>query len=379
MQSSTISQSTKSNYFAKFSAKPDKFPYCVTLFFMSRLDFLNPQHGPFFVAEISGNHNGDLDRCLNLISLAKNSGADAVKFQTFTPESMTLDIDLPEFKISNEHVLWGGKKLIELYRESVTPKEWFPKLFKHATDLGIMAFSTPFDVDSVDYLETLDCPVYKVASLETGDLNLIKRIIQTRKPMIVSTGATLMNEINDIWELCQRENYKDVVFLICTSSYPAMPSDAHLNRLEILKTSFSKLVGISDHTLGIGTAIAAISLGATVVEKHFIDSRSIEGLDSKFSMEPDEFKTLVEQGKIAFESLGSSNWAITNSESESRRLRRSLYISTDVCKNEVVTQANIVSIRPGYGLPPKYLSEILGKRFTGNFTRGTALKLEHVE
>ena len=379
MQSNSFLQSDKSNNSAEISTKPENFPYYVTLFFMSQLDFLNPQHGPFFVAEISGNHNGDLDRCLNLISLAKNSGADAVKFQTFTPESMTLDIELPEFKVSNDHILWGGKKLIELYRESVTPKEWFPKLFKHARNLGIMAFSTPFDVDSVDFLETLGCPVYKVASLETGDLNLIKRIIQTGKPMIVSTGATLMNEINDIWELCQKENYKDVVFLICTSSYPAMPGDAHLRRLEILKTSFSNLVGISDHTLGIGTAIAAISLGATVVEKHFTDSRLIEGLDSKFSMEPDEFKSLVEQGKIAFESLGGRNWDITKSESESRRLRRSLYISTDVYKNEVVTLANIISIRPGYGLPPKYLSEILGKRFTNNFQRGTALKLEYVE
>jgi N-acetylneuraminate synthase len=346
---------------------------------MHDVKFLNQNSGPFFVAEISGNHNGDLKRCLDLITLAKDSGADAVKFQTFKPESMTLDIDSPEFKVSKDHVLWGNKKLIDLYRESVTPRDWFPKLFKHAEMLGIMAFSTPFDIESVDYLETLGCPVYKIASLETSDLNLIQRIIETKKPLIVSTGATLFNEINDIWELCRKENYKDIVFLVCTSSYPAVPSDAHLRRLEVLKTSFSNLVGISDHTLGIGTAIAAISLGAKVVEKHFIDSRSNGGLDSQFSMEPHEFKTLVEQGKIAYSSLGSSEWAISKSELESRRLRRSLYIATDVCKSDLVTQSNIVSIRPGYGLAPKYLKEILGKKFKSDFPRGTALKLEYIE
>jgi pseudaminic acid synthase len=332
----------------------------------------------FFVAEISGNHHGNLSRCLELISLAKKSGASAVKFQSFSPSKMTLDLDTPDFRVSNDHPLWGGRKLIDLYRETHTPESWFPELFDHSRNLGIIPFSTPFDCESVDFLESLDCSMYKIASLETGDLRLIEKVLQTGKPVLVSTGATHLDEMREIWELSRSLKKENLIFLLCTSSYPSSPMDAHVRRLELLKSEFGGAVGLSDHTLGIGTSLAAISLGAVIIERHFTDSRKNGGLDASFSLEPSEFENLVKEGNSAYQSLGSSDWGISESETESRRLRRSIYISKNVNKGELVDEFNIASIRPGGGLAPKYLKQVLGKKFNDNYQIGTPLRLEQL-
>ena len=335
--------------------------------------------GPLFVAEISGNHLGNLNHCLDLISIAKDSGANAVKFQTFIPEKMTLDIDLPDFRVSNEHTLWGGQKLIDLYRQTTTPLEWHKELFSHTRNLGLIPFSTPFDLESVDLLESLDCSVYKIASLESSDITLIKKVAQTMKPVIISTGATYFEEIQDAVDTCLSVGNENITLLVCTSAYPALPADANLNRIETLKKNFKVSVGISDHTLGIGTSIAAITLGATVVERHFTDSRHSGGLDAAFSLEPHEFKMLTIEGKSAFQSLGRKEWLITNSENESRRLRRSLYIIKDVSKGEKVSLSNISAIRPGFGISPKYLDSVIGKKFNGIYKKGLPLSFEILE
>jgi len=335
--------------------------------------------GPLFVAEISGNHLGELNRCLDLISVAKDSGANAVKFQTFIPEKMTLDIDLPEFRVSNEHALWGGQKLIDLYRQTATPLEWHEELFNHSRNLGLIPFSTPFDLESVDLLESLGCSIYKIASLESSDITLIKKVAQTMKPIIISTGATYFEEIQDAVDACLSVGNANITLLICTSAYPALPKDANLNRLQSLKKNFKVSIGISDHTLGIGTSIAAIALGAKVVEKHLTDSRLSGGPDAAFSLEPHEFKMLVAEGRSAFQSLGNEEWLITNSEKESRRLRRSLYIINDVSKEEVVSLSNISAIRPGLGISPKHLDSVIGKKFKSNYKKGLPLSFEMLE
>lgn len=333
----------------------------------------------FFVAEISGNHHGDLTRCLNLISQAKDAGANAVKFQSFSPDKMTLDLESPDFKVSRDHPLWGGKKLIDLYRKTHTPESWFPKLFEHSRSLDLIPFSTPFDCESVDYLESLGCSIYKIASLETGDLKLIEKVLLTGKPVLLSTGATYLDEIKEIWELAKKIKNTNLIFLLCTSAYPASPRDAHVSRLKLLKTEFGETVGISDHTLGIGTSIAAISLGATIIERHFTDSREKGGLDADFSLEPSEFKNLVIEGTAAHQSIGSKEWKISDSEAESRRLRRSLYICKNVTSGEIITKENIASIRPGGGLSPSYLDKVLGKKFNANYPIGTPLKFEQID
>jgi N-acetylneuraminate synthase len=334
---------------------------------------------PFFTAEISGNHNGSLERAIQLIKAAKLAGASAVKFQTFLPEKMSLDLDLPDFKVSPNHPLWGGKKLTELYNQTVTPREWHGRLFETAKNENLIAFSTPFDLDSVDFLEDLNCPMYKIASLETSDLALIKKVASTSKPIIISTGATYMDEIHDAVETCRDVGNSNVTLLVCTSSYPADPADAHVRRLLKLKELFNVRVGISDHTLGIGTSIAAIALGATFIEKHFTDSRLAGGLDAEFSMESNEFANLVREGIAAFKSLGDSEWKMSESENESRRLRRSLYITSNVKKGEKLTLDNISAIRPGFGISPKHLETVLGKKFNEDFTIGTALSFEKIE
>lgn len=339
----------------------------------------NFDDGPLFVAEISGNHLGNLNRCLDLISIAKDSGANAVKFQTFIPEKMTLDIDLPDFRVSDEHALWGGQKLIDLYRQTVTPLEWHEELFNHSRNLGLIPFSTPFDLESLNLLESLGCSIYKIASLESSDISLIRKVAQTMKPIIISTGATYFDEIQDAVDTCSSVGNENITLLVCTSAYPAHPTDANLNRLRNLKKNFQVSVGISDHTLGIGTSIAAIALGAKVVEKHFTDSRLSGGPDAAFSLEPHEFKMLTTEGKSAFQSLGHANWLITNSEKESRRLRRSLYIVNDVSQGEIVSLLNISAIRPGLGISPKHLDSVIGKKFKSTYKKGEPLRFEMLE
>jgi pseudaminic acid synthase len=334
---------------------------------------------PLFVAEISANHLGDFERAKELVRAAILSGANAVKFQTYTAETMTLNIDNPQFKISDDHKLWGGKRLYELYETAHTPWDWHAELFSICRDAGVTPFSSPFDFTAVEFLEKLDCPIYKIASMETGDLPLIKRVAETGKPLIISTGATTWKEIEDVVECVASTGNRDLTLMVCTSSYPALPKDAHVRRMETIRSAFDAKVGLSDHTLGIGVSLTAIALGASVIEKHFTLRRSDGGADGAFSMEPAEFAQLVLEGKSATESLGNSNWSIQDSESESRRLRRSLFITSDVKAGEEVTHKNVRSIRPNGGCSPAYMDSLLGMRFISNHSAGTPMDPNFVQ
>lgn len=324
-----------------------------------------------FVAEVSANHLGNLDRALQIIEAAASSGANAVKFQTYTADTMTLDLDA--FVVSADHELWGGRKLYELYNEAHTPWDWHPKLFTRCRELGVIPFSSPFDTTAVDFLESLDAPMYKIASLETGDHALIRKVAETGKPLIISTGATYLDEIADAVQVVERTGNKNLTLLVCTSSYPAEPRDAHIKRMKTISEYFDVKVGLSDHSLGIGVSIAAIALGATVIEKHLTLRRSDGGADGAFSMEPDEFQSLVSEGIAAKESLGMSEWQIQDSEKESRRSRRSLYVVENVVAGDVITHKNIRAIRPGEGTLPKFLDEFIGKRFACDVSIGTPM------
>jgi pseudaminic acid synthase len=336
-----------------------------------------PTPNILYIAEVSANHLGSLDRAKEIIKSAAASGANAVKFQTYTADTMTLD--LPQFSVSEKHDLWGGKNLYKLYEEAHTPWSWHSDLFELARRLGIIPFSSPFDLSALDFLENLKTPIYKIASLETGDFQLLDAIARTGKPVIMSTGATEWDELEEAVEVLRSGGTKDLTLLLCTSSYPAEPRDIHLRRMTKLSKSFQCKVGLSDHTLGIGTSIAAIALGATAIEKHLTLRREDGGPDGAFSMEPKEFSALVEQGNIAAEAIGKEDWTLIGSEQESRRLRRSLYIVNDVKKDQIVTIENVRSIRPAGGMKPKHLKEILGKKFTRDLLAGTPVTLEVIQ
>ena len=306
---------------------------------------------------------------------AAESGADAIKLQTYKPNTMTLD--LREFSISKTHELWGGINLYKLYDEAMTPWEWHPELFELAKNKGIGAFSSPFDRTAVDFLELLNCPTYKIASMETGDVDLIEYVASKNKPIIMSTGASTMAEIKNAVEAAQSSQC-EVTLLVCTSSYPANPSDAHLSRISTLREVFGLEVGVSDHTLGIGVSVAAVALGATVIEKHFTLDRKDGGHDSAFSLEPKEFASLVSECRNAANSIGSPKWIVMDAEEESRKLRRSLFISQDVKKGETATRDNVKALRPNLGGPISDLSKILGKKFLRDYPQGSAANIECV-
>jgi N-acetylneuraminate synthase len=334
---------------------------------------------PMFIAEISANHLGDFERAKKLVRAAISSGATAVKFQTYTALTMTLDLDIEEFKISSGHPLWGGKKLFELYEDAHTPWNWHGELFRICREANVIPFSSPFDLSAVDFLETLGAPMYKIASMETGDIPLIKRVAETGKPLIISTGATEWAEIEELVAVVEKAGNTDLTLLVCTSSYPSDPVDAHLRRIETLRNNFGVKVGLSDHTLGIGVSIAAIALGACVIEKHLTLRRSDGGADGAFSMEPEEFSMLVREGKSAHSALGNSDWSMQDSEKESRRLRRSLYIVQDVKGGDLVTNQNVRAIRPGNGCAPKLFSALLGKKFISDNRLGTPMSVDLVQ
>jgi len=329
-----------------------------------------------FVAEVSANHLGSLSRAKEIVRAAAAAGATAVKFQTYTASTMTLDI--PEFIVSNDHSLWGGRRLFELYEEAHTPWSWHEELFSLSRELGLIPFSTPFDLTAVEFLETLNVPLYKIASLESGDHRLIKRVAETGKPLMVSTGATEWEEISEIVDLVRRTGNKNLTLLVCTSSYPSHPRNSHVRRIETLREEFGCEVGLSDHTLGIGASLAAISLGASVIEKHLTINRSEGGADAAFSMEPDEFAQLVSEGKSASQALGTHEWAVLPSETESRKLRRSLYIVKNVNKGDIVSFENVRAIRPGGGAHPRELEKLVGKVFNGDFSPGEPLGYDKV-
>jgi N-acetylneuraminate synthase len=334
-------------------------------------------HRPFIIAELSANHNGDLQRALNLIEVAKSAGADAIKLQTYTADTMTLDVDGPDFLIKGG--LWDGYRLYDLYKQAQTPWEWHRFLFARARELGLIVFSSPFDETAVELLEGLDAPAYKIASFEVVDHALIGRAARTGKPLIMSTGMATQREIGDAVEVARSAGARDIVLLHCTSAYPAPPEDMHLRTIPHLAKTFDVVSGLSDHTMGSAVAVSSIALGAAVIEKHFILNRQDGGPDSAFSMEPAEFASMCRDVCLAWQALGHVNYVEKPSERANLAFRRSLYVVADVAKGEQLTKDNIRAIRPGFGLAPKHLDEVVGRRAARDLTRGTALKWEMVQ
>ena len=333
---------------------------------------------PKFIAEISANHLGSFDRAKKLVIAAANTGADYVKFQTYTADTMTLNLDTPEFTVSSDHALWSGRTLHSLYEEAHTPWEWHAELFKLARDLGIEPFSSPFDLTAVTFLEELNVMRYKIASLETSDKSLIEAVAKTGKHIIASTGASTLDEIDALVETVFSNGNKNLTLLVCTSAYPAQATDANLGRIKLLKERYGTEVGLSDHTLGTGVTVAAVALGATLIEKHLTLQRKDGGADGAFSMEPNEFKTTIYESKQASEAIGTGKWELASSEQESRRLRRSLYIVSDVAEGDLVTPENVKAIRPGYGDSPFNFDFYDGKKFSRSFKKGTPLSQDLV-
>lgn len=335
---------------------------------------------PFVIAEMSGNHNQSLERALALVDAAAEAGAHALKIQTYTADTMTLNIHGGLFTINDPSSLWNGRTLYDLYKEAYTPWEWHKPIFERAAEKGMVAFSTPFDFGSVDFLESLNAPFYKIASFENVDLPLIRKVASTGKPIIMSTGMADLHEISDAVKAARDGGCKDLVLLKCTSTYPAEALDSNLLAIPELKRNFRGCeVGLSDHTLGIGAAIAAVSLGGSVVEKHFTLDRSDGGVDSAFSLEPQELKLLVAETKRAWQSLGEAKIGPTPKELKSVVFRRSLYIVKDVKKGELLSSENLRSIRPGGGLEPKYFDILLGMRATKDAKVGTPVTWDLVK
>ena len=334
---------------------------------------------PFIIAEMSGNHNQSLERALEIVDAAAGAGVDALKIQTYTADTMTIDKSDGEFFISDPKSLWEGESLYSLYQKAYTPWEWHRAIFDRCKERGIIGFSTPFDFSAVDFLEELDCPIYKIASFENIDLPLIKRVAQTGKPMIVSTGMANVAEIQELVDIARENGCEDLTLLKCTSSYPASPKGSNLLTIPHMKELFKCNVGVSDHTLGIGVAVARMALGARVVEKHFTLSRSDGGVDSAFSLEPTEMAQLVRECNTAVQALGHVSYQMQEQERKSLVYRRSLYVVKDMQAGDVLTSENMRSIRPGLGIAPKYYEILIGKKVKRNICRGTAVSWDIVE
>jgi pseudaminic acid synthase len=331
---------------------------------------------PLIVGEISGNHNGSLSRALQIVDLVADAGAGAVKLQTYTPDTLTLDVDDEKFRVTSDHLLWPTRTLYDLYQEAHTPWEWHAEIFNYARSLGLVVFSTPFDETAVDFLETLDCPIYKIASLEIVDLPLIRKAARTGKPLIISTGAATFDEVTAAVAASREAGCVDLTLLVCTSSYPANPDDAHLRRMQTLSDTFGVKVGLSDHTRGIGVSVAATALGATVIEKHVTLDHEDGGVDSAFSLDASELALLVRECDVAARSLGQSDFWQSPSEGESLRFRPSLYICQDVEAGELVSDENVRSVRPSGGLSPDMIEIVRGRSFTQAARMGTPLSMD---
>lgn len=328
---------------------------------------------PFVIAEMSGNHNQSLGRALEIVEAAAKTGAHALKIQTYTPNTMTLNLDEREFHISDPNSLWAGTSLYKLYGEAYTPWEWHKPIFDRARELGIIAFSTPFDDTAVDFLESLNVPCYKIASFENTDLPLIRRVAATGKPLIISTGMASIAELDDTVRAAREAGCKDLILLKCTSTYPATAENTNILTIPHLRELFDCEVGLSDHTMGVGVSVASVALGAAVIEKHFTLGRADGGVDSTFSMEPAEMAQLVMESERAWQALGQVSYGPTEKEKKSLVYRRSLYVVKDLKAGEVLTRENVRAIRPGLGLPTKYLEVVLGKTVKRDVKLGTAL------
>ncbi|NGZ76109.1 pseudaminic acid synthase [Saccharibacillus alkalitolerans] len=333
-------------------------------------------HKPFIIAEMSGNHNQSLERALEIVEAAAKAGADALKLQTYTPDTMTLDIHEGDFFIQDPKSLWKGNSLYNLYQEAYTPWEWHKPIFDRACELGMLAFSTPFDESAVEFLESLNVPAYKIASFENTDIQLIRKVASTGKPMIISTGMASIAELDESVRAAREAGCEHLVLLKCTSTYPATPENTNISTLPHLEQLFKCTVGMSDHTMGVGVSVAAVALGAAVIEKHFTLRRSDGGVDSAFSMEPEEMEALVVESERAWQSLGSITYGATEREKESVKLRRSLYISQDLKAGDILSRENIKAIRPGLGLPTKFLDEMIGRAVSKDVKKGTPLTWE---
>ena len=331
-------------------------------------------HPPFVIAEMSGNHNQSLDRALAIVEAAAKTGAHALKLQTYTADTMTLDIGESEFHIEDPNSLWKGASLHELYQKAYTPWEWHEPIFRRAKELGMLAFSTPFDESAVDFLERLDVPCHKIASFENTDLPLIRKVAATGKPMIISTGMASVAELDETVRAAREAGCKDLILLKCTSTYPATPENTNIRTIPHLRELFGTEVGLSDHTMGTGVAVASVALGATVIEKHFTLARADGGVDSAFSMEPAEMASLVLESERAWQALGRVTYGAASAQEEKSKVyRRSLYIARDLKAGELLDASSVRAIRPGLGLAPKFIDMVMGKSVKRDVKRGTPL------
>ncbi|MBN4051632.1 pseudaminic acid synthase [bacterium AH-315-M05] len=328
---------------------------------------------PFIVAEMSGNHNQSLERALAIVDAAANAGVHAIKLQTYTADTMTMK---GLITINDTDSPWHGRELYDLYKEAYTPWEWHKTIFERAEKKGLIAFSTPFDETAVDFLEELNVPAYKIASFENTDLPLLKKVASTGKPVIMSTGAASVSDIEEAVNVLRQAGCKDLILLKCTSTYPASPQNSNLLTIPHIAEMFDCIVGLSDHTLGIGVAVASVALGARVIEKHFTLSRSDGGVDSAFSLEPDEMKSLVQESERAFQALGQVQYGIQKTEEEMAKFKRSVYVVKDIEAGQTFTKENIKVLRPGNGLAPKYYEMILGKKTGKSIKAGTPLTFD---
>jgi pseudaminic acid synthase len=338
---------------------------------------IGPDHPPYVIAEMSGNHNGDIGRAFALIEAAKAAGADAVKLQTYTADTITIDHDGPEFIVKGG--LWDGRRLYELYQEAHTPWDWHERLFAKAREIGIAIFSSPFDPTAVDFLDGLGAPAFKVASFEIVDTPLVAKMAQTGKPLIISTGLASPEDIAEAVAAARAAGGKELILLHCTSGYPTPASQMHLRTMGDLAKAHGTLVGLSDHTMGTAVAVAAVALGACVIEKHFTLARADGGVDSAFSLEPDELARLVADCRDAWSALGSVHYEEVEAEAAGRDHRRSLYVVADVAKGEALSEANVRSIRPGHGLAPKHFYQVLGRPAARDLKRGEPLDWDQFE
>jgi pseudaminic acid synthase len=336
---------------------------------------IGTDHPTYIVAEMSANHNQDLDQAIGIIEAAKEAGADAVKLQTYTPDTLTIDCDNEYFRIG-KGTIWEGRNLYDLYGEAYTPWEWQPRLKEIANGLGLDLFSTPFDHTAVDFLEEMGVPAYKIASFEVVDLPLIRRVAQTGKPIIMSTGMATLAEIEEAVQAAREAGATQIALLKCTSAYPAPPEEMNLRTIPHLAEAFGVPVGLSDHTLGVAVPVAAVALGACIVEKHFTLSRDVPGPDSAFSLEPHEFKEMVDAVRVVEKALGRVHYGMTEREISSRVFRRSLFVVEDVKAGEVFSTENVRPIRPGFGLHTRYLDKVIGRRASRDIARGTPLDFD---
>ena len=326
---------------------------------------------PYLIAEMSGNHNQSLSRALEIVDAAAASGADAIKLQTYTADTMTLDLRSPGFVIDDPSSLWHGRQLYELYEEAHTPWEWHEPIMARARTLGLDCFSSPFDASSVDFLDALNVPAFKVASFEMTDVPLVTKVARTGKPMVISTGMASVAEIGESVAAARAAGNDEITILKCTSTYPATPENSNLLTISNMAETFGVSVGLSDHTMGIGVAVAAVAQGVCIIEKHFTLSRDDGGVDSAFSMEPSEFQMLREECDRAWQAMGHIVYGGTRAEDASKQFRRSLYIAQDMAPGDILTSANLRAVRPGFGLAPKYIAELLGKPVARALTAGT--------